>query len=41
MAELKAGLRCPAERSLRLLGEAFKGSGIVYSQVRENLAVQL
>src|SRR5438270_9622865 len=35
------GLRCPGESALRLLGEAFKGTGIVYRQVGQDLAVQL
>src|SRR5690242_15727780 len=36
---LKASLRCPAKRRLRLLREAAKSSGVVDSQVRQNPAV--
>lgn len=36
----EAGLRGPAESGLRLLGEAFKGSGVIRGQIRKDLAVQ-
>ena len=38
---LKAGfLRCPAESAPSLLGEALKGCGVPYREIREDLAIQ-